>query len=151
MQFYGRLTYEQEILEVIKKMFETYSIESLEVVEIHKEWLGELLQSGYCISEGKLQEKQSYGKKEMEGYFHALTDPDNISMFGMGMFLKSASVLNEAELLKSNEYIKKILATYDEWKKRFVERIWNGIGKNGVLKGKGKVELAAFCKYVLDN
>lgn len=151
VQFYGRFEYEQEILRAVEKLFETCKESEREMLLQQTDWLGELLQAGYGLTDGKLQRKQSAGTEEMEGYVQALTDTKNCGMFGMGLFLQAADRMKKNELLENRGNLERILNAYADWKNVFVEKIWNRMGKCGTLTGDSKVELAAFCKYILDN
>lgn len=150
-QFMGRLDYEQEILAAVEKVIELCPETERESLVRQSGWLGNLLEAGYCLTPAGLQKRQDISINDIAAYLQALTDPENKSIFGMGIFLKTADSMKEDVFLESREYLKEILRVYNDWKNTFVQGIWNGIGNGGKLAGNGKVELAAFCKYILDH
>lgn len=150
-QFMGRFDYEQEILSVLEKLFRFCPQEEREALLYGQGWLGTLLEAGYCLGAQGLQKKQRLGEEELRAYRQALAAPQNCGMFGMGLFLQGTADMQEEVFLKCRDYLQEILAVYHEWKSAFSERIWNGLGRGGRLKGNGKVELAAFCKYILEQ
>lgn len=151
VQFYGRFAYEQELLEAVEILFGSCPENERKLLFWQVDWLGSLLRSCYCLESGKLLRKKITGKEELKGIMQALTDKGNVSMFGMGLFLQAANDMEESVMLEYRAYLEKILAAYQDWKNSFVERIWNGLGNGGSLKNNGKIEMAAFCKYVLEQ
>lgn len=150
-QFMGRLDYEQEILMAVEKIFELCPQTERESLVQQSGWLGKFLEAGYCLTPMGLRKKQDINISDVTAYMQALTDPGNSSIFGMGIFLKTADSMKEDVFLESRECLKEIIRVYNDWKNVFVQGIWNGIGNGGELTGNGKVELAAFCKYILDH
>lgn len=149
-QFYGRFEYEREILAAVEQLYNTYQEFSGEILQ-QTGWLGEILQAGYDFVAGKICQKYVIGAKEMENYVRALTDVDNVSMFGMGLFLQSANSMEDTLLLENQAFLEKVLKAYDGWKQQFIGHIWNSFGRGGTLTGQSKTELAFFYKYVLEN
>lgn len=149
-QFYGRFEYEREILAAVEQLYNTYQEFSGEILQ-QTGWLGEILQAGYDFVAGKICRKYVIGAKEMENYVRALTDVDNVSMFGMGLFLQSANSLEDTLLLENQAFLEKVLKAYDGWKQQFIGHIWNSFGRGGTLTGQSKTELAFFYKYILEN
>lgn len=109
------------------------------------------LQTRYGRTPSGLEVKEVFEREEMQSYAETLGDLNNISMFGMGAFLESANRMKKQVLLDNHNVLENIFQVYGEWKNRFVEGIWNGFGKGGALTGNSRVELAAFCKYILEN
>lgn len=150
LPFWGRFEYEQEFLTSVEKLFESYPPEDKQIF-LQSGWLGKLIEAGYSLQNGRLQRKQGMSAQDLEGFQHALTAPENGAMFGMGLFLQMADQTGDDVLLEKREVFQTVCKAYQNWKDRYVELVWNDISQGGRLAGNGKVELAAFCKYVLDN
>ena len=149
-QFYGRFEYEREILAAVEQLYDTYQEYSRQMPQ-QIDWLGKLLQAGYEIEMGKMCQKYVIGAKEMLNYVQALTDLDNVGMFGMGLFLQSANRMQDNLLQENQTKLEIILKAYEGWKEKFIGQIWSSFGKCGTLTGQSKTELAFFYKYVLEN
>lgn len=150
VQFYGRFEYEKEILAALELLCDTFQEDRSQILQ-QAGWLGKLLQSGYEMKAGKMCQKHMIGTEEMENYLQALTDQDNVGMFGMGLFLQSAAKMEDKLLRENQTFLEMILKAYEGWKEQFIGQIWNSFGKCGTLTGQSKTELAFFYKYVLEN
>ncbi len=138
------------MLAAIEQLFDTYQAYS-EFMPQQIGWLGKLLQAGYEWRDGKICQRQMLGTEELENYRQALTDSDNVGMFGMGLFLQSANGMEDNLLRENQKFLEMILKTYEDWTEQFVGRIWKSFGKCGTLTGQSKTELTFFYKYVLEN
>ena len=150
VQFYGRFEYEKEILAALELLCDTFQEDRSQILQ-QAGWLGKLLQSGYEMKAGKMCQKHMIGTEEMENYLQALTDQDNVGMFGMGLFLQSAAKMEDKLLRENQTFLEMILKAYEGWKEQFIGQIWNSFGKCGTLTGQSKTELAFFYKYILEN
>ena len=151
-QFYGRYQYEQEIMAVILRLLAGYQQESAEDRRLQAGWLGKFLKAAYCQENSEIVEKKVMTMEDLEDFAEALTDPQNTGMFGLGVFLKMAGRLREERIAEENRRpAERVLQFYQDWKGKFIEQIWNDLGNSGALRDNGKIELAAFCKYVMEN
>lgn len=149
-QFYGRFEYEREMLAAIEQLYDTYQAYNKQLPQ-QFDWLGKLLQAGYEWRDGRICQKQMLGTEELENYRQALTDSNNVGMFGMGLFLQSANCMEDNLLRENQKFLEMILKTYEDWKEQFIGQIWKSFGKCGALTGQSKTELAFFYKYILEN
>lgn len=122
-QFMGRLDYEQEILMAVEKIFELCPQTEMESLVQQSGWLGKFLEAGYCLTPMGLRKKQDINISDVTAYMQALTDPGNSSIFGMGIFLKTADSMKEDVFLESRECLKEIIRVYNDWKNVFVQGI----------------------------
>ncbi len=151
-QFYGRYEYEQEIMTIIERLLADYQEDGGVRIEAGAGWMGELLRAVYYKQSDKIVKREVLKTEEAEGLAAALADLQNTGMFGMGLFWQAASGLRDEGGEERNEsLIEKVRQLYLEWKGTFVEQIWNGLGNGGNLSGNGRIELAAFCKYIMEN
>lgn len=151
-QFYGRYQYEQEIMAVILRLLAGYQQESAEDRRLQVGWLGKFLKAAYCQENSEIVEKKVMTMEDLEDFAEALTDPQNTGMFGLGVFLKMAGRLREEGIAEENRHpAERVLQFYQDWKGKFIEQIWNDFGNSGALRDNGKIELAASCKYVMEN
>lgn len=151
VQFYGRFDYEKEILIVIEKLLDVFQDEYKMEELAQMGWLGKFLQARYSWAKNGVEVKGRFETEEIQSYAEALGDSDNISIFGIGAFLESANMLEKHVLLENQNFLENIFQAYGAWKNRFVERLWTEFGKGGALTGRSRAELAAFCKYILEN
>lgn len=152
IQFYGRFEYEMEILAAVEQLYDTYQTYSGQMQHLQQiGWLGKLLQAGYEWKGGEICQKQMMGTEELESFLQALTDPDNVGMFGMGLFLQSTNRMEDKLLRENHVLLGMILKAYEGWKERFIWQTMESFGRGGTLTGQSKTELAFFYKYILEN
>ena len=136
IQFYGRFDYEAELL---GRFAGTY-MEQCST----RDWLGLLLNLA-----GRLQ-----GMEYTEAiciFIRILTDGENIGMMGMGMFLQYINTLTDLQIERQIDGIQKVLQIYGKWKDLFVEKVYSEFNRRCELEGQNRIELAAFCRYILEN
>ena len=72
-------------------------------------------------------------------------------MMGMGMFLQYINTLTDLQIERQIDGIQKVLQIYGKWKDLFVEKVYSEFNRRCELEGQNRIELAAFCRYILEN
>ena len=136
IQLYGRFEYESVILELFSgKFMEQYGMQ---------DWLGLLLDLA-----GKLPDIEY--AEAIRRFTKILTHEENTGMMGMGMFLQYVNTLSDPQRAEQLDSIQKILQIYGDWKELFACKVYSEFCRECTLEGQNRIELAAFCKYILEN
>lgn len=140
---YGRFEYEEEILGLLSIQCAGLECAGEDVSKIRQpqKWLGLLLKQNEMMS----------CRERMDGFVKILTDENNIGLMGMGVFLQYVNSLSDTEIRSYMDSIQKILQLYDKWKQLFAEKVFSEFQREHKFTGQSKIELAAFCKYILEN
>lgn len=146
IQFYDRFGYEKQILDILLTSCRKYpDANSVLVFETSESgWLGSLL-------ELKMYTDCTDREKILKKYLGILTDDCNTGMLGIGEFLQYVNGFSEIELADYINQIQIVLKRYEDWKNVFVSNLFAKFRERQPLKGQSRVELAACCKYFLNN